>query len=232
MWKFVRLLPLRGGDSGGSGCGQQKTNICNRRIYESDQIFLRRGGLLMAEASKTRGAIKFLVWTAIAVTLIIYLWVEYFNGTLVSWYYYKAGNDGWAINAGAFKDATKDKPAVLQIGSFDKIEGLQAVPVKKGDRLPTNANGIIDQKTVTEGKRVTLEGNTLKVTSPMQVKEAKGFKYKDSFMHKGIETNPWGGLWCVAFILCLGFALGMTAEGFTDMCGWKLEKIKHYEGVH
>ena len=58
----------------------------------------------------------------------------------------------------------KDKPAVLQIGSFDKIEGLQAVAVKKGDRLPTNTNGIIDKKTVTEGKRVTLEGNTLKVT--------------------------------------------------------------------
>jgi hypothetical protein len=27
MWKFVRLLPLRGGDSGGSGCGQGKKRI-------------------------------------------------------------------------------------------------------------------------------------------------------------------------------------------------------------
>ena len=186
----------------------------------------------MAEASKTRGAIKFLVWTAIAVGLVIYLWVEYYNGTLISWYYYKAASDGWAINSVNFKDATKDHPAVLQIGSFDKIEGLQAVPVKKGDRLPANTNGIIDKKTVTEGKRVTLEGNTLKVTAPSQIKEAKGFKYKDTFMHKGIETNPWGGLWSVGFILALGFALGMTAEGFTDMCGYKLEKIKHYEGVH
>jgi len=186
----------------------------------------------MAEPSKTKGTIKFVVWTAIAAALISYLWIEYYNGTLASWYYYKAKSDGWAVNANAFKDAAKDKPAVLQIGSFEKIEGLQAVPVKKGDRLPANTNGIIDKKTVDEGKRVTLDGNTLKVTVPTQVKEAKGFKFKDTFKHKGIQTSEWGGAWCVGFILVLGFALGMTAEGFTDMCGLKLTKIKHYEGVH
>ncbi len=186
----------------------------------------------MAEASKTRGAIKFIVWAVIGVALSGYLWVEYFNGTLVSWYYYKTASDGWAINAHTFANASKDKPAILEIGNFKKIEGLQAVPVKKGDRLPTNTNGIIDKKTVQEGKRVTLEGNTLKVTVPSQIKEAKGFKFKDTFMHKGIETNPWGGAWSVAFILLLGFSLGLMAEGFTDMCGLKLEKIKHYEGVH
>ena len=71
---------------------------------------------------------------------------------MVKQYYYKAKTDGWAINAKAFKDATKDKPAILQIGSFEKIEGLQAVPVKKGDRLPTNTNGIIDKKTVDGGE--------------------------------------------------------------------------------
>ena len=120
----------------------------------------------------------------------------------------------------------------MQIGSFEKIEGLQAVAVKKGDRLPTNTNGIIDKKTVEEGKRVTLDGNTLKVTVPSQIKEAKGFKYRDTFMHKGIETNPWGAVWAVGFILALGLCLGLMAEGFTDMCGYKLEKIKHYEGVH
>ena len=147
----------------------------------------------MAEASKTRGVIKFVVWTAIAAVLFGYLWVEYYDGTLVSWYYYRAASDGWAVNSDAFKDASKDKPAVLQIGSFEKIEGLQAVSVKKGDRLPANTNGIIDKKTVTEGKRVTLEGNTLKVTVPTQIKESKGFKYKDTFKHKGIETNPVGG---------------------------------------
>jgi hypothetical protein len=104
--------------------------------------------------------------------------------------------------------------------------------VKKGDRLPANTNGVIDKKTVAEGKRVTLEGNTLKVTVPMQIKESKGFKYKDTFKHKGIETDPWGGVWSVVWILALGFSLGLMAEGFTDMCGYKLEKIKHYEGVH
>ncbi len=191
-----------------------------------------RGGLLMAEASKARGAIKFIVWTAIACALIAYLWIEYYNGNVPKMYYYKAKVDGWAVNAANFKDATKDKPAILQIGSFEKIDGLQAVPVKKGDLLPANTNGIIDKKTVTEGKRVTLEGNSLKVTVPTQIKDSKGFKYRDSFMHKGIETDPWGGVWSVAWILCLGFSLGLMAEGFTDMCGLKLEKIKHYEGVH
>jgi len=179
-----------------------------------------------------KGAIKFFVWTAIALGIIGYFWTEYYNGNLVKAYYYKAKSTGWAINAEAFKDASKDKPAILQIGAFEKIEGLQAVPVTKGDRLPINTNGIIDKKTVDEGKRVVLEGNTLKVTVPSQIREAKGFKYKDTFKHKGIETSPWGGVWAVAFILCLGFALGMTAEGFTDMCGYKLEKIKHYEGAH
>ena len=37
----------------------------------------------MAEAIKTRGAIKFLVWTAIAAAIIVYFWMEYFNGNLV-----------------------------------------------------------------------------------------------------------------------------------------------------
>ncbi|HTY22261.1 MAG TPA: hypothetical protein VMC85_03970 [Desulfomonilaceae bacterium] len=186
----------------------------------------------MAEASKARGVIKFLVWALIAAALTVYMWVDYYDGTLVSWYYYKAASDGWAVNSDAFKDASKDKPAILEIGSFQKIEGLQAVPVKKGDRLPTHTNGIIDKKTVQEGKRVSLEGNTLKVTVPSQVKESKGFKYRDTFKHKGVETNPWGGVWSVAFILALALALGLMAEGFTDMCGLKLEKIKHYEGVH
>jgi len=186
----------------------------------------------VAVSFKTKGAIKFVVWAAIAVALSVYLWVEYYNGTLVSWYYYKAKTAGWAVNSETFKDATKEKPAVLQIGTFPKIEGLQAVPVQNGDRLPVNTNGIIDDKTVKDGKRVSLEGNTLKVTVPSQIKESKGFKFRDTFKHKGVETNPWGGLWCVCYILALGFALGIMAEGFTDMCGLKLEKIKHYEGVH
>lgn len=182
----------------------------------------------MEQASRARGAIKFVVWAAIAAGLISYLWIEYYNGTLVSWYYYKARTNGWAINSAAFADADKDKQAILEIGPFQKIEGLQAAPVKQGDRLPANANGIIDKKTVEEGKRVTLEGNTLKITAPMEIKESKGLKYKDTFTHKGIETNPWAGVWCVGYFFALGFALGLMAEGLTDMFGLKLEKIDHH----
>jgi hypothetical protein len=186
----------------------------------------------MAEASRARGVIKFLVWTAVAAALITYFWMQYYNGELIKQYYFKSKANGWAVDVNAFKTASKEKPAVLQIGSFEKIEGLQAVPVKKGDRLPTNANGIIDKKTVESAKRVSLDGNTLKVTVPFEIKDAKGFKFRDSFKHKGVETDPWGGVWAVAFIFCLGISLGLMAEGFTDMCGLKLEKIKHYEGGH
>ncbi len=187
----------------------------------------------MAEGShKVRGTIKFLVWTAVSVAICVWFWAQYFNGTLQKQYYYKAKTSGWAVNATAFNDATKDKPAILQIGKFDKIEGRQAVPVKKGDLLPANATGIIDEKTVKEGKRVALEGNTLKVLIPSQIKESKGFAFKDTFTHKGIETDPWGAAWAVGFILVLGLALGSMAEGFTDMIGMKIHKIKHYEGVH
>lgn len=181
---------------------------------------------------RTRGTIKFLIWTVLSGALVFYFWAQYFNGNLLKQYYYKAKTSGWAVHANNFKDATKDKPAVLQIVKVDKIEGLEAVPVKKGDLLPTNANGIIDEKTVKEGKRVVLDGNTLKVLVPSTIKDSKGFKYKDTFMHKGIETDPWGGAWAVAFILGLGACLGLMAEGFTDMLGMKIEKIKHYEGVH
>jgi hypothetical protein len=186
----------------------------------------------MVDAPTTRGAIKFVVWAVIAVALVVYLWGEHYNGTLASWYYYKAGADGWAINSETFRNASEEKPSFLKIGSFQKIDGLQAVPVETGDRLPVNTNGIIDKKTVEEGKRVTLEGNTLKVTAPTQIKESKGFKFKDSFKHKGIQTDPWGGVWSVGFIFALGFALGLMAEGLTDMLGFKLEKINHHEGVH
>jgi len=186
----------------------------------------------MAKMFQARGTIKFVVWTAVSVAVCVWFWTQYFNGTLLKQYYYKAKTSGWAVNATAFHGATKDKPAILQIGSFEKIEGLQAVPVKKGDFLPANATGIIDKKIVEEGKRVALDGNTLKVMVPSQMKEAKGFKYKDTFTHKGVETDPWGGAWAVGFILVLGFSLGSMAEGFTDMIGMEIHKIKHFEGAH
>lgn len=186
----------------------------------------------MADSFRARGTIKFVVWTAISAAICVYFWAQYYNGTLLKQYYYKSKISGWAVNAGTFKEATKDKPVTLQIGAFEKIDGLQAVPIKKGDLIPANANGIIDKKIVAEGKRVTLVGDTLKVMVPSQIKESKGFYYKDTFMHKGVETDPWGGAWAVGFILILGFCLGSMAEGFTDMIGMKLSKIKHYEGGH
>jgi hypothetical protein len=183
--------------------------------------------MVMAEGSKGKGLIKFLFWGAFSVGLFYYAFHTYNTGQLVSWYYYKAATDGYAVRAEALKDASKEKPAQLEIGSFEKIEGLQAVPVKKGDRLPVNANGIISAEVLKKGKRATVEDKFVKVTMPVEIKDARGFKYKDSFMHKGIQTNPWAGAWNVGLIALLGLGLGLLAEGFTDMMGIKLSKIDH-----
>jgi hypothetical protein len=186
----------------------------------------------MAEVSRARGTIKFIVWTAIAVGLIWYGMSTYHSGQMIRWYYYQASADGYAINADSFKNATKQDPAKLEIGPFETITGLQAVPVKKGDRLPENTNGVITNEVLKKAKRAKLEDKTLVVMMPVEIKEARGFKYKDRFKHKGVKTNPWSGVWNVAMILSLGVALGLMAEGFTDMLGFKVEKIKHFESVH
>ncbi len=178
--------------------------------------------------TKTTGAIKFVFWLAVSVGLFYYAFHSYYTGQMISWYYYKAKNDGYAIHSGAFKNATKENPAMLQIGKFDKIEGLQAVEVKKGDRLPVNADGIIDKKVIKEEKRVKLEGEMIKVMVASEVKDAKGFKFRDTFKHKGIMTNPWAGAWNLVMILAIGLALGLMAEGMTDIMGLKLEKIVHH----
>ena len=67
---------------------------------------------------------------------------------------------------------------------------------------------------------------------PVQIKESKGFKFRDTYKHKGVTTNPWSGVWNVFIVCGLGFALGMMAEGFTDMLGIEVKKIKHFEGAH
>jgi hypothetical protein len=185
----------------------------------------------MAEHT-TRGTIKFVVWTAASLALIYYCWWSYSSGQMVSWYYYKAKTDGYAVNANYVKPATKEKPITLEIGQAQEITGLQAVPVKKGERLPKGCNGIISKKDLEEGKRVKLEGNTITVLQGIKITESKGFKYKDSYMHKGIETNPWSGAWNLAMVIGLGLTLGLMAEGFTDMVGIKITKIKHFEGAH
>ena len=181
-------------------------------------------------AYKRRGMVKFIFWTILAILVGVYWVYNYTSGTMVNWYYYTAGFDGYAINDVTFKDASKDKPVMLAVGQFEKIEGLQAVPVKKGSRLPENANGVISLDVLKAGKRAVLEGEQIKVTVPWEIKESKGFKYRDTFKHKGIETNPWSGAWNVAMTIGFGLCLGYMAEGFTDMFGLKLKKIKHFEG--
>jgi hypothetical protein len=184
----------------------------------------------MAEQSKGRMAFRFVFWAAVSAVLFAVIIRSHYSGQMASWYYHTAAADGYAVQANAFGDATKEAPALLRVGKFERIEGLQAVPVKKGDRLPANANGIILSDVLKAGKRATLEGEAIKVTVPWEVKTAKGFKFKDTFKHKGIETWPWAAVWNVVMVIGLGLALGFMAEGFTDIMGIKLEKIRHFEG--
>ncbi|MCE5336285.1 MAG: hypothetical protein LLG06_17035 [Desulfobacteraceae bacterium] len=186
----------------------------------------------MAEPSRTKGVIKFAVWGILSVIMVWYTWHSYSSGQMVTWYYWEASEDGYAVEANGLRAGTKEKPVALEVGTFPAIAGLQAVKVKKGDRLPQGCNGIITEKVIKEGKRAALEGNTLKVMVPTQVREAKGFKYKDTFKHKGVKTNPWSGVQNLFMVIGMGFCLGYMAEGFTDMLGLKLHKIKHYEGAH
>jgi hypothetical protein len=184
----------------------------------------------MAGPSRARAAIKFAFWAGAAAALFVIVARSYSSGQMAGWYYHRAADDGYAVNAHAFIDATKEAPAVLQVGRFERLDGLQAVKVAKGDRLPANANGVILAKVLEEGKRARLEGDTIVVTVPWKIEQSKGFKFKDTFKHKGIETYPWAAVWNVCITLGLGLSLGLMAEGFTDLLGVKLEKIRHFEG--
>jgi hypothetical protein len=177
---------------------------------------------------KTRGAIKFVVWTALAVVLCAYALYAHETGKIDQMYYHSSKLDGYAVNTKEFFNATKENPALLQITQADEIKGLMAVPVKKGDLLPKGANGVIEKKIVDEGKRVKLQGDQLVMMVPWQIKESKGFKYRDRFIHKGVKTDPWSGVWNVAMTIGIGLCLGFMAEGLTDMLGWKIKKIEHF----
>ncbi|MEJ5358723.1 MAG: hypothetical protein WHT06_08610 [Desulfobacterales bacterium] len=177
---------------------------------------------------KKKGAIKFVVWGALSLALAVYVFYAHESGKIDQMYYHSTKIEGYAINTNQFLNATKENPARLQIGPAEEINGLMAVPVKKGDRLPKGANGVIDKKVVEEGKRAKIEGDKLVVMVPWQIKESKGFKYKDTFMHKGVKTDPWSGVWNVAMTIALGLCLGFMAEGFTDLLGWKIKKIEHF----
>jgi len=179
---------------------------------------------------RRRAVFKFTFWTLISVGLATYAFQSYYSGQMVRWYYHTAKFDGYAVNPHAFMDATAEDPAFLDVGGFDTIEGLHAVPVRKGGRLPINATGIISLDEIRSGKRVLMEGDRIKVVKPWVIQESKGFKYKDTFTHKGIRTNPWSGVWNVIIILSLGLALGLMAEGFTDILGIKIDKTTHHVG--
>jgi len=182
----------------------------------------------MADNQKSRGAIKFVVWAALAVALCVYAIYAHESGKIDQMYYHSTKLDGYAVNTNEFFTATKEKPALLKIGPADEIQGLMAVPVKKGDRLPKGANGVVEKKIVDEGKRAKVVGDNLVMMVPWQIKETKGFKYKDRFIHKGVKTDPWSGVWNVAMTIAIGLCLGFMAEGFTDMLGWKIKKIEHF----
>jgi hypothetical protein len=184
----------------------------------------------MAEVSRARAAIKFCFWTLAAAGLIFVVARAYTSGQMAAWFYYEAKVDGYAVNARSILHGTKEAPAVLKVGAFDRVDGERAVLVHKGDRMPANATGVIGADVVKRGRRAKLQGENLVVMVPWQIAEKSGFKYKDTFDHKGIETYPWGAVWNVLMTLGLGLTLGYMAEGFTDLLGIKLEKIRHFEG--
>jgi hypothetical protein len=184
----------------------------------------------MAERSRGRAAVKFGFWTASSIAGFLLIAHLHTSGKFAAWYYCTAAEDGYAVNADTFMKATPDNPVLLEIGSYEKLDGPQAVAVKKGDRLPTSANGIITSSVLKEGKRATVEGSQVKVTVPWKIEYAKGFKFMNTFKHKGVKTYPWAAVYNVLLIFGLGIALGFMAEGFTDVIGIKVEKIRHFEG--
>ncbi len=179
---------------------------------------------------RLRAAVKFFFWAAATLVVFTYAIHFYRSGKMVHWYYYKAKADGFAVNTKTFADASPEKPASLAVGDFKILDGLKATPVKAGDILPAETTGVIDLRTVEDGKRVRLRGDRLDILVPWQFKEAKGFKYKDSFTHKNIKTNPVSGVWNLVMVGLIGLCLGYLAEGFTDFIGLKFKKIDHTVG--
>ncbi len=179
-------------------------------------------------STRRRGLVKFGFWTLASTVIIVFTVRSYTSGQMATWFYHRASLSGYAVNADTFKGASKDKPALLQVVKGDALAGLQAIRVEKGQRLPRNTNGIISDQELAKGKRAAMADATLKVLVPWEIKESKGFKFRDTFKHKGISTWPWVGVWNMVIVALLGLSLGLMAEGFTDMLGLKLEKIRHH----
>jgi hypothetical protein len=173
---------------------------------------------------KGRVLIRFAFWALATALIFSFAINSYTSGEMVNWFYYRAKVDGYAINDKAFMDATKDKPALLAIVQKDAIIGLEAARVKAGDLLPRGANGVIEDSELRDGKRVALEANQIRVMVPIQIKEAKGIAYKDTYKHKGVQTNPLSGPWNVAVVVLMGLTLGMLAQAFTDYFGLEFKQ--------
>ena len=109
----------------------------------------------MAPHSKGRAAVKFAFWTVVAGVLITIVARSYTTGQMAAWYYHRSSLDGFAVNANALADATRESPVVLKVGAFGRIDDLVAVPVAKGDRLPVNATGVISSDVLKAGRRAT-----------------------------------------------------------------------------
>jgi hypothetical protein len=179
---------------------------------------------------RIRALVKFLFWAVATTVVVAYAINTYRSGQMVRWYYYESKADGYAVNATSFQQATRESPVALIIGDFPDVSGLRAVRVTKGSRLPEGTNGVIDLATVKKADRVRIEDGRLVVAVPWEIKEAKGFKFRDGFTHKNIRTNPFSGLWNLVMVGLVGLCLGFLAEGFTDVIGLKFRKIDHSVG--
>jgi hypothetical protein len=179
---------------------------------------------------RVRALVKFLFWVVATTVVVAYAINTYRSGQMVRWYYFQSKADGYAVNATAFQQATRENPISLIIGEYADVSGLRAVRVTKGSRLPEGANGVIDLATVEKGDRVRVDAGRLVVAVPWQIKEAKGFKFRDGFTHKNIRTNPLSGLWNLVMVGLVGLCLGFLAEGFTDLIGLEFQKIDHSVG--
>jgi hypothetical protein len=210
-----------------TGAGQPSGGIPpSRRLFEVARCLPSISK--MPPSLRRRGIIKFSFWALVAAATITGTVRSYLNGQMAEWYYHRAAIAGYAVNAELFKNATKSNPAILKVATGDEINGLQAIRVERGDLLPRHTNGIISDEIVAQGRRAFRSGMTIQVLVPWEVKESKGFKFRDTFKHKGIRTWPWAGVWNVVIVALLGLSLGLMAEGFTDMLGLKLEKIRHH----
>ena len=136
---------------------------------------------------------------------------------------------GFAINEKSIEGASKNNPVLLKVTYKRDVNPGEAFPVKKGEILPLNVDTVIKKDALLDKSLASLQGgDELQVLVPWEMKDAKGFKYKDTFRHKGIKTLPIAALWNLLIVVGLGVSLGYMAEGFTDMIGIKLDKIQHH----